>query len=81
MELIGLVENHLARLQDMVQNLDFALVHALELPEIMGFSRKLKVFHVFKIVDRINFSDCDLVFQYDAFVFHVFAPAFILSIG
>ena len=73
-ELAGLVEGHLPPVQDHMPvpagDSHIPLVHADELPEVVGFPWKFKVAHIFKIVDAVQLSHGDGVLQVNSDIGH-----------
>ena len=66
-ELPGLVEGHLAPVQDDVpvsaRHSHIPLVHADKLPEVVGLPGKFEIAHIFKVVDAVQLSHGDGILQ------------------
>ena len=41
---------------------DLAFVYTDQFPEIVAFTRKMEIAHIFKVVDRNYASDCNAAF-------------------
>ena len=74
MKFVGPVEDDIPLLQSMElltgQHIHFTLVNAQKFPEIMGFSWKREITHVFKIMNGIDLVNGQNVLQIDTFVTH-----------
>ena len=57
-----------------------AAVHKYKFPEIVGFPVENIVFHIFKIVNRINLTDMKFFFQSNTFVIlHSFVTSEVIN--
>ena len=78
MEFVWLVENKIAFFQNGIGvatcDAYFTFVNTDKFPKVVGFSRKTKITHIFKIVNTENFPNRNRILQFDSMISHSATP-------